>query len=68
MSKIIEFSKLICKSQKGKRLDQAISFMLPHYSRSCIKKWIIEKKVMINNITVQKPKKKSLGMKNVLFK
>lgn len=63
MSKNINIKKKICQSQKGNRLDQALSFMLPNYSRSCIKKWILGKNVMMNNLIVTKPKKKFLEMK-----
>lgn len=45
----------------GMRLDQAISQLLPDYSRSRIKDWIINNKVLVNGIIVNKPKEKVLG-------
>lgn len=47
--------------QSGQRLDYALAVLLSHYSRSQIKRWIISKKVKVNNETVIVPKKKMIG-------
>lgn len=48
-------------SQSGKRLDCVLSELLPNYSRSQIKCWILSKKVSVNNQTIIIPKKKMMG-------
>lgn len=52
---------IVQKSQSGKRLDCVLSELLPIYSRSKIKCWILSKKVNVNNQTVIIPKKKMIG-------
>ncbi|WWP02570.1 MAG: 23S rRNA pseudouridine(1911/1915/1917) synthase RluD [Candidatus Dasytiphilus stammeri] len=44
----------------GKRLDKILAKLFPKYSRSCLKKWIIEKRVMVNGFIIDKPKIKML--------
>ncbi|ADV33587.1 ribosomal large subunit pseudouridine synthase D [Candidatus Blochmanniella vafra str. BVAF] len=45
----------------GKRLDWVLSELLPQFSRSQIKRWIINKKVVINNQISVLPKKKVIS-------
>lgn len=45
----------------GKRLDQTISKILPQYSRSCLKNWILMNHVYVNNRVENRPDKKVLG-------
>ncbi|URJ29258.1 23S rRNA pseudouridine(1911/1915/1917) synthase RluD [Blochmannia endosymbiont of Camponotus modoc] len=52
---------IVQASQSGKRLDCVLSELLPNYSRSKIKCWILSKKVNVNNQTVIIPKKKMMG-------
>lgn len=47
--------------QSGQRLDYALSLLLPKYSRSKIKRWIISKRVKVNNKIILVPKKKMKG-------
>lgn len=47
--------------QSGQRLDYALSTLLPDYSRSQIKRWILSKKVKVNSEIVFVPKKKMMG-------
>lgn len=49
---------VIQMSQFGQRLDYALSTLLSHYSRTQIKRWIISKKVKVNEKTIVIPKKK----------
>lgn len=52
------FFGYIKKKQYGKRLDKILSELFLRYSRSKIKKWILNKKVKINNKIFDKPDKK----------
>lgn len=47
--------------QSGQRLDCALSMLLPNYSRSQIKRWIISERVKVDNKIVVIPRKKMLG-------
>lgn len=49
------------KSQFGQRLDQVLAKLLPNYSRSRIKTWILDGKVRVNGRITMVPKKKMLG-------
>lgn len=49
MSNTIEQSFTISLEHHGLRLDQAISQLLPNYSRSQIKQWILDKEIHIND-------------------
>ncbi|URJ25261.1 23S rRNA pseudouridine(1911/1915/1917) synthase RluD [Candidatus Blochmannia ocreatus (nom. nud.)] len=58
-------------SHSGERLDYALAKILPNYSRSKIKSWILSHKVSINKIISTIPKKKITGgefveIKNVI--
>ncbi|WP_168892780.1 RluA family pseudouridine synthase [Enterobacteriaceae endosymbiont of Plateumaris pusilla] len=57
--KIIKFSTIVYKSDAGMRLDVYLANKLfKFYSRSQIKNWIINNNIKINNIIINKPKKK----------
>ncbi|ALD15339.1 23S rRNA pseudouridylate synthase [Buchnera aphidicola (Aphis glycines)] len=45
----------------GKRLDHIISKLLPQYSRSCLKNWILMSLVCVNGKIEKNPDKKILG-------
>lgn len=55
------------QTQLGTRLDQALSELFPDYSRSRIKDWIINNKVTVNGVIVNKPKEKVMGGENILI-
>ena len=57
----LKLSSEIEQTQLGMRLDQALSELFPDYSRSRIKEWIVNNKVLVNNNIVNKPKDKVLG-------
>lgn len=57
----LKLSTEIEQTQLGMRLDQALSDLFPDYSRSRIKDWIINDKVLVNDIIVNKAKEKVLG-------
>ncbi|OTP83320.1 23S rRNA pseudouridine(1911/1915/1917) synthase RluD [Gilliamella apicola] len=57
----LKLSTEIEQPQLGMRLDQALSELFPDYSRSRIKDWIVNNKVTVNNIIVNKPKERVLG-------
>lgn len=57
----LKLSSDIEPTQLGMRLDQALSELFPDYSRSRIKEWIINNKVLVNNNIINKPKEKVLG-------
>lgn len=57
----LKLSTEIEQTQLGMRLDQALSELFPDYSRSRIKEWIVNNKVTVNGIIVNKPKEKVLG-------
>lgn len=51
-------SIIVKASQSGERLDRVLSLELFDYSRSQIKRWILDKKVTVNNKLVILPKKR----------
>lgn len=57
----LKLSTEIEQTQLGMRLDQALSELFPDYSRSRIKEWIVNNKVTVNGMIVNKPKEKVLG-------
>lgn len=63
-----EITSLIIPNQlKGKRLDVALSLLLPHYSRSRLSDWIQQQQVLVNNQPA-KPKTKLMGGEAVFLK
>ncbi|QJC28335.1 S4 domain-containing protein [Enterobacteriaceae endosymbiont of Plateumaris braccata] len=57
---IIKLIKTVDKSNTGIRLDIFLTKKLLQFSRSQIKNWIINNNIKINNIIINKPKKKFL--------
>ncbi|MWP48658.1 MULTISPECIES: 23S rRNA pseudouridine(1911/1915/1917) synthase RluD [unclassified Gilliamella] len=57
----LKLSTEIEQTQLGMRLDQALSALFPDYSRSRIKDWIVNNKVIVNDVIVNKPKERVLG-------
>lgn len=57
--KNIKLTAIISKHQNRERLDKSLSIIFnKKYSRSCIKKWILKNLVTVNNIIINKAKKK----------
>jgi len=63
----LKLSSEIEQTQLGMRLDQALSELFPDYSRSRIKEWIVNNKVLVNNNIVNKPKDKVLGGEKIII-
>lgn len=61
MAQHLQLTAVVMESQLGLRLDQALAEMFPDYSRSRIKSWILEDRVKVNGIIINKPKEKVLG-------
>ncbi|CAJ0991084.1 23S rRNA pseudouridine(1911/1915/1917) synthase RluD [Pantoea sp. Nvir] len=61
----VQFTAIVSQSQLGQRLDQALAELFPDYSRSCIKKWILNRQVNVNGRVIDKPKKKVLSGQQV---
>jgi len=61
MKKIIKLLvyKSLLKDNK-ERLDKVLSKSILTYSRSCLKNWILKKRVFVNKKLVTSPKKKFL--------
>lgn len=58
MEKNISFNIITSKIDIGQRLDYFLAKKLPDFSRSCIKKWISENKIIVNNNIINKSSKK----------
>ncbi|WWO98060.1 MAG: 23S rRNA pseudouridine(1911/1915/1917) synthase RluD [Candidatus Dasytiphilus stammeri] len=56
MTSKIRLTATISHLQNGQRLDKALVTLFPEYSRSCIKKWILRRYVVVNHIVFDKPK------------
>ncbi|MGP1945337.1 MAG: 23S rRNA pseudouridine(1911/1915/1917) synthase RluD [Arsenophonus sp. ER-EMS1-MAG3] len=67
MTQELQLQTKILKSQFGLRLDKAISELFPDYSRSKIKKYILDNRVKLNGKIISKPKEKVLGSEEVLI-
>jgi 23S rRNA pseudouridine1911/1915/1917 synthase len=63
----LKLSTEIEQNQLGMRLDQALSALFPDYSRSRIKDWIVNNKVTVNNVIVNKPKERVLGGEKIII-
>ena len=63
----LKLTSEIEQTQLGMRLDQALSELFPDYSRSRIKEWIVNNKVLVNNNIVNKPKDKVLGGEKIII-
>lgn len=61
----MQLNGMILKNQLGKRLDLILVSLFPYYSRSCIKKWIIDGYVIVGTKIINKPSqiiKKSINV------
>ncbi|OCG16869.1 23S rRNA pseudouridine(1911/1915/1917) synthase [Gilliamella sp. App6-5] len=63
----LKLSTEIEQTQLGMRLDQALSALFPDYSRSRIKDWIVNNKVTVNDVIVNKPKERVLGGEKIII-
>ena len=61
MAQRVELTATVSENQLGQRLDQALAELFPDYSRSRIKEWILDQRVMVNGKIWDKPKEKVLG-------
>lgn len=65
MAQQVQLTATVTESQLGQRLDQALAELFPDYSRSRIKEWILEDRVSVNGIIINKPKEKVLGGEHI---
>ncbi|VAY02369.1 Ribosomal large subunit pseudouridine synthase D [Arsenophonus endosymbiont of Aleurodicus dispersus] len=72
MAQKLQLKGQIQELQLGQRLDLALAKLFSAYSRSQIKKWILDKKVQVNGNIINRPKEKVFGNEqiyiNVLLK
>ncbi|MGK3144611.1 23S rRNA pseudouridine(1911/1915/1917) synthase RluD [Pantoea sp. C2G6] len=61
MAQLVQLTATVSESQLGQRLDQTLAELFPDYSRSRIKEWILDRRVTVNGVMVDKPKEKVLG-------
>lgn len=66
MFKKLKFLLHIQKKQLGKRIDKILSELLVKFSRSKIKKLILDKKIKINEKIIYKPDKKIFKSKKII--
>ncbi|MBJ4718216.1 23S rRNA pseudouridine(1911/1915/1917) synthase RluD, partial [Salmonella enterica subsp. enterica serovar Anatum] len=65
MAQRVQLTATVSENQLGQRLDQALAEMFPDYSRSRIKEWILNQRVLVNGQLCDKPKEKVLGGERV---
>lgn len=65
MAQQVQLTATVSESQLGQRLDQTLAELFPDYSRSRIKEWILDQRVSVNGIVIDKPKEKVLGGERV---
>ncbi|WP_379971900.1 23S rRNA pseudouridine(1911/1915/1917) synthase RluD [Edwardsiella ictaluri] len=65
MAQQVQLTATVTESQLGQRLDQALAELFPDYSRSRIKEWILEGRVSVNGVIINKPKEKVLGGEHI---
>ena len=65
MAQRVELTATVSENQLGQRLDQALAELFPDYSRSRIKEWILDQRVLVNGQLCDKPKEKVLGGERV---
>ncbi|STL13042.1 23S rRNA pseudouridine synthase [Escherichia coli] len=58
MAQRVQLTATVSENQLGQRLDQALAEMFPDYSRSRIKEWILDQRVLVNGKFVISRKKK----------
>ena len=61
MAQRVELTATVSENQLGQRLDQALAELFPDYSRSRIKEWILDQRVLVNGKIWDKPKEKVFG-------
>ncbi len=61
MAQRVQLNATVSENQLGQRLDQALVELFPDYSRSRIKEWILDQRVLVNGSVSDKPKEKVLG-------
>ncbi|MGL4859865.1 MAG: 23S rRNA pseudouridine(1911/1915/1917) synthase RluD [Enterobacteriaceae bacterium] len=61
MAQPVQLIITISPTQLGQRLDQALAELLPEYSRSRIKEWIVDNRVQVDGRVINKPREKVLG-------
>ena len=49
----------------GKRLDQILAELFPDYSRSKLKQWILEQKVLVDGVIIDRPREKLIGGEHI---
>ena len=65
MAQQVQLTATVSEAQLGQRLDQTLAELFPDYSRSRIKEWILERRVSVNGVIIDKPKEKVLGGERV---
>ena len=65
MAQRVELTATVSENKLGQRLDQALAELFPDYSRSRIKEWILDQRVLVNGNLCDKPKEKVLGGERV---
>lgn len=65
MAQQVKLNATVSESQLGQRLDQALAELFPDYSRSRIKEWILDRRVAVNGVIIDKPKEKVLGSEQI---
>ncbi|MGP1958869.1 MAG: 23S rRNA pseudouridine(1911/1915/1917) synthase RluD [Arsenophonus sp. NC-CH8-MAG3] len=65
MNQQLQLQAKILKLQLGQRLDQTLAELFPDYSRSQIKKWILDKRVQVNGKIINRPKEKVFGSEQI---
>lgn len=61
MAQRVQLTATVTENQLGQRLDQALAELFPDYSRSRIKEWILDQRVLVNGTIGDKPKEKCWG-------
>lgn len=67
MTQQLQLQTQILESQFGQRLDQALAYLFPDYSRSQIKEWILDDKVLVNGKIINRPKKKVFDSEHIVI-
>ena len=65
MAQRVQLTATVSENQLGQRLDQALAEMFPDYSRSRIKEWILDQRVLVNGKVCDKPKEKVSAPKKI---
>lgn len=65
MAQQVQLTATVSEAQLGQRLDQTLAELFPDYSRSRIKEWILERRVCVNGVIIDKPKDKVFGGEQV---